>query len=85
MAKDGSGSVGARRGDRRRDGTAAEGNREERMAEQDGGKVGLAAENQLAIALSRRSAIRWFERAWQNGERPTESSEFRHGRVEGGR
>lgn len=31
------------------------------MAEQGGGKVGLAAENQLAIALSRRSAIRWLE------------------------
>lgn len=40
------------------------------VAGQDGGKVGLA-ENQLAIALSRRSAIRRFERAWRNGERPT--------------
>lgn len=56
MAKDGSGSVGARRGDRRRNGIAEEGNRGERMAEQ-GGKVGLAAENQLAIALSRRGAM----------------------------
>lgn len=51
-----------------------------------GGKVGLAAENQLAIALSRRSAMRWFEeRVWRNGERPTESGEFRRGRVEGER
>lgn len=59
MAKDGSGSVGARRGDRRRNGIAEEGNRGgKRMAWQGGGRVGLAAENQLAIALSRRSAIR---------------------------
>lgn len=57
MAKDGSGSVGARRGDRRRNGIAEEGNRGERLAEQGGGEVGLAAENQLAIALSRRGAM----------------------------
>lgn len=76
MAKDGSGSVGARRGDRRRDGIAVEGNR---GGTDDGAgrrEVRLAAENQLAIALSRRSAIRWFERAWRNGERPTESGKF---------
>lgn len=83
MAKDGSRSEGARRGDR------AEGwysRRREPRGTYGGagrGKVGLAAEKQLAIALSRRSVIRWFERTWRNGERPTESSEFRRGR-EGG-
>jgi len=79
MAKDGR-SVGARRGDRRRNGIAEEGNRGERWRRE----VGLAAENQLAIALSRKSAMRWFERVRRNGERPTENDEFRHRLRESG-